>query len=281
MIDGGSAAYHRSRCHVLRDAALGDGYGAVSDFYVAADAYLSGENHVVAYIGGARQAHLGAEQGVVADGATVTYMHHVVDFRSASDAGLADAGAIDTGIGLDLGVASDDDVSGLNDFMPVPFVIFGEAEAVGADDGSVLQENVVAQLTELSDYGMSVGEEIVANGGSAIDDRVGEQDGVVSDDDVFVDDHVSANVRVLADFCGVMDDGGGMDSGSVVGRMVEEFERFGPGEIWIVAAQHAGGEGGEALGDDDGGGFRYFGGSIVFGIRDEGELAFFGLLDAG
>ena len=45
---------------------------------------------------------------------------------------------------------------------------------------------------------MGVGEEIVAYGGSAIDDYVGEEDGVVSDDDVFVDYYVGADVRVFA-----------------------------------------------------------------------------------
>jgi hypothetical protein len=61
VIDGGSAADHGSGGNVVGDAALGYGYGSVSDFYVAADAYLSGQDYVVAYVGGAGQAYLGAE----------------------------------------------------------------------------------------------------------------------------------------------------------------------------------------------------------------------------
>jgi hypothetical protein len=53
VINGGSAADHGSGWDVLRDAALGYGDGAVSDFYVAADAYLSGQDYVVAYVSGA------------------------------------------------------------------------------------------------------------------------------------------------------------------------------------------------------------------------------------
>ena len=64
---------------------------------------------------------------------------------------------------------------------------------------------------------------------SAIDGGVGQQDGVVSDLDIFVDDYVRAEVRVLADLGRGMDDRGGMDSGSVTRRLVEEFYGFGPG----------------------------------------------------
>ena len=39
----------------------------------------------------------------------------------------------------------------------------GEAEAVGADDGAVLQDDVVAELAVLADDGVGVGEEVVAD----------------------------------------------------------------------------------------------------------------------
>ncbi len=53
-------------------------------------------------------------------------------------------------------------------------------------------------MAEFSYYGVGVGEEIVAYGYSAIDDYVGQEDGVVSDHYVFVDYYVGADVRVLA-----------------------------------------------------------------------------------
>jgi hypothetical protein len=122
----------------------------------------------------------------------------VVDFCAASDAGLAYAGSVDAGVGLDLCVALDYYVAGLDDFVPAGGFVFRESEAVAAYYGSVLQQDVVSQAAEFSDYGMGVGEEILAYGCSAIDDYVGEEDGVVSDDDVFVDYYVGADVRVLA-----------------------------------------------------------------------------------
>ena len=122
----------------MRDAALRYGYGAVSDFYVAAYAYLSGQDYVVAYFGRSGQAYLGAEQGVVAYGAAVAYVDQVVQFCASSYAGLAYAGSVDAGVGLEFGVALDYYVAGLGDLVPaagvffVVFVMLGEAEAVAS-----------------------------------------------------------------------------------------------------------------------------------------------------
>src|SRR5258708_26869073 len=190
VIDGGSAADHGSGGNVVGDAALGYGYGSVADFYVAADAYLSGQDYVVAYVGRAGQAYLGAEQRVVSYGAAVAYVDQVVDFCAASNAGFAYAGPVDAGVGLDLGVALDYYVSGLDDFVPARGVVFREADAVAAYYGSILQQDVVSYVADFSDYGVGVGEDIVAYGCAALDDYVGEEDGVVSDDGVFVDDCV-------------------------------------------------------------------------------------------
>src|ERR1700682_5646179 len=172
VIDGGSAADHGSGGYVVGDAALGYGYGSVTDFYVAAYAYLSGQDYVVAYVGGAGQAYLGADERVVSYGAAVAYVDEVVDFCALSYAGLAYAGSVDAGVGLDLGVALDYYVAGLDDFVPAGLVVFGEAEAVAAYYGSILEQDVVSYVAEFSDYRVGVGGEIVAYLCSAIDDYV-------------------------------------------------------------------------------------------------------------
>ncbi len=128
----------------MGNAALGYSYGSVSDFYVAADAYLSREDYVVAYVGRASQAYLGAEKSVVSYGAAVAYVDEIVDFCASSYAGLAYAGSVDTGVGLDLGVALDCYVSGLDDFVPVGGFVFRESEAVAAYYGSILEKDVIA-----------------------------------------------------------------------------------------------------------------------------------------
>ena len=86
----------------------------------------------------------------MADRATVADLDQVVDFRAAADAGLADAGAVDAGIGLDLDVVFDGNVAGLDDFVPaagvvvIVVVMLGEAETVAAYDYAVLEQNVVS-----------------------------------------------------------------------------------------------------------------------------------------
>jgi hypothetical protein len=92
---------------------------------------------------------------------------------------------------LEFGLALDDYIAGLNDFVPAQAVgyvfIFGEAETVAAYYDSVLEHDVVAYMAELADDGVRVREEVVADGDSAIDDNVSEEHGVVSDDGVFVE----------------------------------------------------------------------------------------------
>ena len=132
---------------------------------------------------------MGAEQSVFANLRAVADLYQVVDLDAAPDAGFADAGAIDAGVGLHLHVVFDDDRGRLGNLVPVSVVSFGEAKAVGADHDSVLQQHVVADAAVLADDRVRVREEVVADLHSAIDHNVRQQDRVVADLDVLVDDH--------------------------------------------------------------------------------------------
>jgi hypothetical protein len=63
--------------------------------------------------------------------------------------------------------------------------------------------------------------------------------------------------------------------------MVEKLYGVGPGQIWVLAAEHSCANGGEIFGDDYCRSFGGLRGGIVFGIGDEGELAGGGMLDSG
>ena len=226
MVDGWRSADHRSGRNILWDAALGDDYCAISYLDVARDAYLSRENHVIADICGSGQSDLRAQERVFSNGAGVSDVDEVVDLGAAGNVSTANVGAVDAGSGLDLDVVRDLHVAGLHDLVPARglvagFVfaafVLGEAEAVGADDDGILQNDVVSDAAELADYHVRVREEVVADVYSAIDRGVRQQHSVVSDLHIFVDDYVCAEVRVLADSCRGMDDRGRMDSGSVRG----------------------------------------------------------------
>ncbi len=96
-----------------------------------------------AHVGGAGEADLRAEQRVGPDRGAVADHDEVVDLGAGVDACLADGGAVDGGVGLNLDVVVEDGDAGLEDFVPCGSVgrgciVAGEAEAVGTDDGAVL-----------------------------------------------------------------------------------------------------------------------------------------------
>ena len=110
VVDGGIAADHGTGRDVSWDAALSGGDGTIADLAVAGDADLSGENDFVADVGGAGEADLGAEESVFADGAGVADVDEIIELGAAGDGCVADVGAVDAGVGLDLDVVADDDV---------------------------------------------------------------------------------------------------------------------------------------------------------------------------
>ncbi len=79
---------------------------------------LPGEDDVATDKGGAGDADLGAEQGVVPDRGAMADHDEVVDFGAAVDAGFADGGAVDGGVGLNLDMVVEDSDAGLGDLVP-------------------------------------------------------------------------------------------------------------------------------------------------------------------
>ena len=125
----------------------------------------------------------------------VTDLHQIVDLGAAPDASFLHAGAIDAGVGLDFDIIFNDDRLGLHDLVPVRGVIFGEAEAVGADDCAILQQHAVAQSAAFAHYGVCVGEEVVANLDVAIDHHVRQQHRIASNLYSRADYHIRTDVR--------------------------------------------------------------------------------------
>ena len=129
VVDGGVAADGFTGGDVVGDAGLGRGDRAVAHSAVAGHADLTGEDDVAADGGGAGEAYLGAEEGVLADGGAVADLDKVVDLGSSANAGLAEGGSVDAGVGLDLDVVFEDGGAGLGDFVPSGGGL-GKAEAV-------------------------------------------------------------------------------------------------------------------------------------------------------
>src|SRR6267142_2048452 len=148
-------------------------------------------------------------------------LDHIVDLRTARDASLSDAGAVDAGVRLHFDIVLQHSCAGLNDLVPVAGIVFGKAKPIAAYDHAVLKQHVVSKLAELAHHGMGVREEIVANLSAPINNDMSEQDGVIAHLDAFVDHHVSAEVRILSNPGGGMNDRRGMDTSGIQRRLME------------------------------------------------------------
>ena len=136
-------------------------------------------------------------QRVVADARAVADLDEIVDLGAVADFGRADGGAVDGGVGLHVDAAADADGAGLRDFFPVALLVFGEAEAVRADDDAIFERDVVAEDAVFADDGVGVREEVAADLDAGIEHDVRQERGVRSDADAGTDDGVCADVRVV------------------------------------------------------------------------------------
>jgi hypothetical protein len=144
IVDGGVAADDLASFDITGDTALCCSYGTVAYGAVTGDADLAGEDDRFADGGGSGEANLRAQESILADRRAVAYLHEVIDLGSGVNAGLADGGAVDAGVGLDFNGIFENCGAGLKNLVPGTVGLAGEAEAVGADDGSVLEDDVVA-----------------------------------------------------------------------------------------------------------------------------------------
>jgi hypothetical protein len=166
----------------------------------------------------------------------MAYQDQVVDFGAAAYAGFAYRRAVDAGVGLDFDVVFEDCWPGLDHFVPGAIFLFGEAQAVAADDGAGLEDYAVAYAAVFADYGVGVGEEIVADFGALVDGYETVQDCVLAYLDIFVDEAVGANVGALGDSGGSCDYRRWVDAWLILGWLVEEFQRLGKSQVGVRGA---------------------------------------------
>ena len=117
--------------------------------------------------------------------------------------------------------------------MPAAAVVLGKAEAVGADDGSVFKGDMIAENAALADYGVSVCEKVVSDGNAGIEDDVGKDGGMAPDADLGPNDSVGADMSVRANDGGGINDSCRVDARRVMGRLVEDADGLGKGEIGV------------------------------------------------
>ena len=181
IVDGGIAGIHGVGRDVAGDAAFGGDDAAVANREMAGSADLAGENAAVTDFCRTSEADLAAEHGVHADARGMADDDQVVELGAAAYASFADGGAVDAGVGLDLDVVFEDGGAGLLHFVPRAVALFGEAEAVAADDYAILKDDAIADLAELADHGVGMCEEVVADARTLVNRDMAVQSGIAAD----------------------------------------------------------------------------------------------------
>ena len=62
--------------------------------------YLSGEHNILSYMGRSCQPDLGTKQGIFSHRRSMADLDQIINLDAAGDLGVADAGPVDAGIGL-------------------------------------------------------------------------------------------------------------------------------------------------------------------------------------
>lgn len=103
---------------VAYHSALGPYRGVVGDVQMSRYADLTGQDAVLADLGGSGDAALGRHHGVVADLDIVGYLAKIVNLDSVADDRGLHLGLVDRRAGADLDIVADDDVADVFDLLP-------------------------------------------------------------------------------------------------------------------------------------------------------------------
>jgi len=154
IVDGWISGKHGPRRNIVGYSALRGEDRAVAYTEVAGRTNLPGKNTAIANFCRSRQANLTAKHRVGSDMRGMPHQDKIIQLGATPDARFADGGAVDTRIGLHLDVVFKNRGAGLLHLVPSPIFLLGEAQAVTADNGSILQNHTISNLAELADHGV-------------------------------------------------------------------------------------------------------------------------------
>src|SRR6516162_3562803 len=103
----------------------------------------------------------------------MSHLHEAIDFRAAFYSCFAHGGAIDAGETLNLDVILDHRDAGLHNLELRAIGSLGETEAIAADDHAVLENDAVADPAEFTDHGVGVGQKVISNLHTIVENHVG------------------------------------------------------------------------------------------------------------
>ena len=110
---------HFARRHIVGDGRLRGQDSPIPDGAVPGDRRLAGQYHVAANHRRTCHTNLPAEQSILADTRTVTYLHEVIDLCAVANLSCANGCAVNTRVGLHIDAAAHTHWSGLKDLLPL------------------------------------------------------------------------------------------------------------------------------------------------------------------
>ena len=240
---------------------------------MAGNAGLAADRTVRTHLGRSGDAAQGRHHGIVPHFDIVGHLAEVVDLDALAHDGRAHCGAVDRRVGADLHIVFEHHVAQLGNLAIAAVFLRSEAEAVGADHHSGVQDASVPDHAVVADAHARIEDTVLPyfHAGAQIDLRV--------------------DICTLPYLCGKGDGATqgkpGTEPVTTLARSahpVEEVEQDGYRRIGVVHPDERGGYrffGFERLVDQQDAGFRIVDVMLVFGIGQETDISPPGLLDAG
>ena len=131
---------------------LGSDLNSVSQFDMPGDSYLTAYHSVVADFCRTGNSRLGRNNRVFSYFDVMCDLYQVVEFHTFFDNRRTHCSSVYCCIGSDLDVVFEYDVSYLSDFRIFPVGLGSESESVSSDNGSRMQNTIVADDTAVIDF---------------------------------------------------------------------------------------------------------------------------------
>jgi hypothetical protein len=204
---------------------------------VVSYAHFSTGHHAVLNHDASGKTDLRRQHDVTANAGAVRHLDEVIDLGAGADPRFAKGGTVDRGIGANLDVVLDHDDRGLRNLLVGTIRSQHEAEAVGPNNGTIMEQHAVANNHPLTNGRIGV------HGASGTDDHivanrdVREYLGAVADPHPFSDHGTRTNRDVQAQDRRRRDHRAGMDTRNHCGCRREQSEGAGKGQIGITGPQ--------------------------------------------
>ena len=156
-----------------------------------------GQYGVVFNVAGTGHTGQSAHDHVFADLVVVADLHQIIYFTARADYGAAQCTPVYTGVGADFNIVVNNHIADLGHFY-MPVISEFVAEAVGADNRSRMDDDIIPQNHIVVDYSVGINPAIFPNGYIFTQVSAGQQGTAIAYAGVFAYHCVRADIDVIA-----------------------------------------------------------------------------------